>query len=67
MNLAVRIGLGVEGFSEAEIATIDKALPSAERLLEAEKEFAAIYAKYAADISAVIPAAKIIIAHAKKE
>lgn len=67
MNLGMRMGLGVLGFSEADIATVDKAIPNAERLLEAEKEFAAVYAKYAADISAVIPAARIILTYAKKE
>lgn len=67
MNLGMKMGLGIIGFDEADIAIIEKALPSAERLLDAEKEFAAVYAKYAADISAVIPAAKIILAHAKKE
>lgn len=67
MNLGMKMGLGVIGFSEADIAIIEKAMPNAERLLDAEKEFAAVYAKYAADISAVIPAAKIILAHAKKE
>lgn len=65
MNLGMRMGLGVLGFSETDIATIDKAIPNAERLLDAEKEFAAVYAKYAADIAAVIPAAKIVLAHAK--
>lgn len=67
MNLGMRMGLGVLGFSEADITTIDKAIPNAERLLDAEKEFAAVYAKYAADITAVIPAARIILAYAKKE
>ncbi len=67
MNLGMRMGLGVLGFSEADIATIDKAIPNVERLLDAEKEFAAVYAKYAADISAVIPAAKIILTYAKKD
>lgn len=67
MNLGMRMGLGVLGFTEADIATIDKAIPSAERLLDAEKEFAAVYAKYAADISAVIPAARIVLTYAKKE
>lgn len=67
MNLAMKMGLGMVGFSEAEVAEIEKALPNAERLLDAEKEFAAVYAKYAADISAVIPAAKIVLAHAKGE
>lgn len=67
MNLGMRMGLGVLGFSEADIATIDKAIPNAEHLLDAEKEFAAVYAKYAADISAVIPAAKIILTYAKKD
>lgn len=67
MNLAMRMGLGMVGFNEAEIDIIDKAIPNAERLLDAEKEFAAVYAKYAADISAVIPAAKIVLTHAKKE
>lgn len=66
MNLGMRMGLGVLGFSETDIATIDKAIPNAERLLDAEKEFAAVYAKYAADIAAIIPAAKIVLARAKE-
>lgn len=65
MNLAMKMGLGMIGFSEADVATIEQAVPHAERLLDAEKEFAAVYTKYAADISAVIPAAKIILAHTK--
>lgn len=67
MNLGMRMGLGVLGFNEAEIGAIDKVIPNVERLLDAEKEFAAVYAKYAADISAVIPVAKIVLTHAKKE
>jgi len=65
MNLGLKIGLGIAGFSEADITAIEKAVPNAERLLDAEKEFAAVYAKYAADIAAVIPAARIILAYAK--
>lgn len=67
MNLAMKMGLGVVGFSEADISALEKALPNAERLLDAEKEFTAVYAKYAADISAVIPAAKIILNYAQRE
>lgn len=67
MNIGMKMGLGILGFSEVDIAIIDKATPFAERLLDAEKEFAAVYAKYSSDISAVIPAAKIILAHLKKE
>jgi hypothetical protein len=66
VNLGMKFGLGILGFSEADIATIDKAIPSAERLVEAEKEFGALYDKYRTDISAVVPAAQIILAYAKK-
>jgi hypothetical protein len=65
MDLGLKIALSVEGFSEAEQSTIEQALPAAERLLDAEKEFAALYAKYSADIATVIPVAKIFLQHAK--
>jgi hypothetical protein len=65
VNFKVKIALSLAGFSEADIETIDKAIPSMERLLDAEKEFQPLLAKYYPDFAAVIPAAKIITAYAK--
>jgi hypothetical protein len=66
MNLGMKFGLGMVGFTDADCAAIDAALPHAQRLLDAEKEFGALYDKYRADIAAVIPAAKIVLAKVKE-
>lgn len=65
MDLGVKIALRFDGYTDQEVAEIEKALPAAERLLDAEKEFGTLYDKYRADIAAVIPAAKLIINHTK--
>jgi hypothetical protein len=65
MDLGIKIALGVEGFSEADQAVIEQAIAPAERLLDAVKANAPLVQKLLPDIVAVIPAAKLILQHAK--
>ena len=65
MDALIKIALGLDGFTEAEEAVIDAAIPAAERLLDAIKANAPLVQKLLPDIVAVIPAAKIILQHAK--
>jgi hypothetical protein len=65
MDLGIKIALGLDGFTEAEEAVIDAAIPAAERLLDAIKANAPVVQKLLPDIIAVIPAAKLILQHAK--
>ena len=64
-DLGIRIALGLDGFSEADQAVIEQAIPAAERLLDDLKIAAPLIEKWLPDIVAVIPAAKIILQHAK--
>jgi len=65
MDLGIKIALGLDGFTEAEEAIIDAAIPAAERLLDTFKVMEPMLQKALPDILAVIPAAKIILQHAK--
>jgi hypothetical protein len=65
MDLGIKIALGLEGFTEAEEAVIDAAIPAAERLLDLFKFLSPQIEKAIPDIVAVVPAAKIILLHAK--
>lgn len=65
MDLGIKIALGLDGFSDAEIAEIDKALPGAQRLLATLRQILPIVQKEMPDLLADIPAADIILQHAK--
>jgi hypothetical protein len=65
MDLGIKIALGLDGFSEADEAVIEAAIPAAERLLDAIKANEPLVQKLLPDIVAVIPAAKLILQHAK--
>lgn len=63
----IKFILGTLGFSEAEVAIIENALPAMERLLNAQADFEPLIKKYNPDMVSVIPAAKIIMARLNKD
>ena len=66
MKGTIRFALGIAGFSEPDIAEIDKALPAVERLLALlEKNKPDLQEAYT-DLIAAIPAAKVILNYVKE-
>lgn len=63
----IKFVLGLLGFSEAEVAIIENALPAMERLLNAQADFEPLIKKYNPDLVSVIPAAKIIMTRLNKD
>ena len=67
MNLKIRFALGLAGFTEADVAEIEAALPAMERLLGSVQGLEPMLTKLYPDLVAVIPAAKVILAYVQKE
>lgn len=67
MNFKVKIALSLAGFSEADIATIEAALPAMDRILAMSDEARPLFVKFYPDLVSVIPAAKVLVAYAQKE
>ena len=67
MRASIRFGLGIAGFTEADIAEIDKAIPAVERLLALVEKHKPDLQEAYGDLLATIPAAKIVVGYLKKE